>query len=61
MMGKMLSGELSCTQTGLVNPIALRKAKIMFNFGLLSAKGLTIFYNFITTNKTKSKMKQLIR
>ena len=47
MMGKALSDKLSCMHTGLINncsiwlpdasfvyPIALRKAKIVYNFGL---------------------------
>ena len=46
----MRSG-LSCSKISimLVNPTALRKAKIVYNFGLLSATGLTQHYIFKCT------------
>ena len=39
-MGKVLTGKLSCLVTGLVNPIALRKAKTVCNFGLSECSGV---------------------
>ena len=63
MMGKALSDNLSCMHTGLINncsiwlpdasfvyPIALRKAKIVYNFGFLSAIGLNLSATEATIN-----------
>ena len=66
VMGKALSGKLSCPYDRsclkiLVNPIALRKTKIVYNFGLNECNKVKNKINLTTLKLEVDQCKELDR